>query len=378
MRPDRALRAPAFRSAVLVGGPEGGVLPPRSLGRTVGLSLLLHAVAAAGLLVLSLLTIESVPPPPIVIRFLAAPPLAPRLVPLREKPDLSPPRSPEPAAPPRPLEPAPIPALRLPPSPLPARLRPEPPPLEAKAIDLPKSVTEAAPEPRIHDAAPPAPRLASANLGRVGAAAPLPAVGGEEPDLVFLTPGRARPRAEGGGIAGRGDGLPPLPPGLSGSGGPAGARGGSGARGGPGGAGDERDLEAGGGPTAGGLASFLGRKYGVVLVEAARLGQRTTDGSRYSLLVPMLSEAYRGIRLRGPWRAPAGEGGPASVESAQVAAKEIALRYRDGTLHVVVPTSDGLVALYLSAGRGGTAGRGKVGEAERALEALRRLAKETR
>jgi hypothetical protein len=374
MSPDRALRPPTFRSAVLVGGPEGGILPPRPLGRTVGLSLLLHAVAAAGLLVLSLLTIESVSPPPIVIRFLAAPPLAPRLVPLRERPDLQAP-PPEPVTPPRPAEPVPIPALRLPPPPPPARLRPEPPPLEAEAIELPRSVTEAAPEPRIRDAAPPAPRLASASLGRVGAAAPLPGVGGEEPDLVFLTPGRARPRGEGGGVAGRGDALPPLPPGLSGAGS---ARGGAAGRGGSGGDGDDRGLETGGGAAAGGLASFLGRKYGVVLVEAARLGQRTSDGSRYSLLVPMLSEAYRGIRLRGTWRAAAGEGYAASLASAQVASKEIALRYRDGTLHVLVPTSDGLVALYVSAGGGGTTGRGKVDEAERALVALRRLAEERR
>ncbi len=44
-------------------------------------------------------------------------------------------------------------------------------------------------------------------------------------------------------------------------------------------------------------------------------------------------------------------------------------------MHVIVPTADGLIALYISANGGGTAGRTKVQEAERALGALRRIAR---
>jgi len=107
-------------------------------------------------------------------------------------------------------------------------------------------------------------------------------------------------------------------------------------------------------------------------VEAARLGQRTSDGARYSLLVPMLSEAYRRIGFRGAWRGAVGD----AVESAQVSAGEVAIRYRDGTLHVIVPTKDGLVALYVSAGGPGASVRSKVDEAERALAALQRIGQE--
>ena len=58
-----------------------------------------------------------------------------------------------------------------------------------------------------------------------------------------------------------------------------------------------------------------------------------------------------------------------------VDADAIAIRYRDGTLHVVAPTSDGLVALFVSS-RPGAGPLSKVQEAERALGALHRLARE--
>ena len=65
---------------------------------------------------------------------------------------------------------------------------------------------------------------------------------------------------------------------------------------------------------------------------------------------------------------PAGE----EIASARVEDDAIALRYGDGTVHVIVPTSDGLIALYVSV-EAGTTGRSKVSEAERALRSLRRL-----
>src|SRR5262249_55203260 len=109
-----------------------------------------------------------------------------------------------------------------------------------------------------------------------------------------------------------------------------------------------------------GLASFLGRKYGVHLLEASRLGSRTSDGARYALALPALSEAYHSVTVRGRLAAPAGD----EVESLQADKESIALRYRDGTVHVLAPTEDGLVALYVSAA--GAESRSKVDEAERA------------
>lgn len=138
------------------------------------------------------------------------------------------------------------------------------------------------------------------------------------------------------------------------------------------------DAEAGGDGGDGvpedgtGLAAFLGRRYGAALVEAARLGQRTSDGARYNMLVPMLTEAYRQIAFRGAWRAAGSDAH--GVVSAQVDRDAVAIHYHDGTLHVIVPTHDGLVALYVSADQRAGGGRTKVDEAERALEALRRLA----
>ncbi|PYS96617.1 MAG: hypothetical protein DMF50_04035 [Acidobacteria bacterium] len=352
----RSASAPAFASAILATG-AGGTLRPRRLGTTIGVSILLHTAAAGGLVLLSLLTVEPVPEPPILIRFLAAAPPAPRLVPLRETRDL--PQPPPPRARPLPPPAAALPALRLTPI---ERPRPEPPPLKAEALDLPRSGADPGPAITLRDSAPPRPRPALPALGRLAAGTTLSS-GSEEPDLVFLVPGKARPQGPGGGIAGRGDGLPALPGAEASPGGGGGRRGG-----GPGG--DARGLETEAPIADTGLGSFLGRKYGATLVEAARLGQRTSDGARYNLLVPMLSEAYRRIGFRGAWRGADGD----TVQSAQVSAGEVAIRYRDGTLHVVVPTGDGLVALYVSTEQAKGAERSKVGEAERALAALRRLA----
>jgi len=51
----------------------------------------------------------------------------------------------------------------------------------------------------------------------------------------------------------------------------------------------------------------------------------------------------------------------------------VIIAYRDGTRHVIAPTKDGLVALYVTRG---ASGRGKVEEAQRALGALRRMARD--
>jgi hypothetical protein len=351
---------PTFESAVLEGGANGGALPRRRIGTTLLVSTGAHLCLVLGLLVLSLLTVGTIPDPPIVIRFLAAAPPPPRLVPPREARIV-----PEPPPPvPKKAPPASIPALVVPPAPQePPPRRPDPPPLKVEPDLPPIQVARNEPRLQVRDVVPDAPRDVVPRIESVDAAPALPAGTGPEPELEYLVPGKSRPRGPGGGLAGRGDGLPPVP-----GGDPAyGVRpgGGRGAGGFPGGA----SLSAESSFTTPGLASFLGHKYGVVLVEAKHLGQRTNDGPRYSMLLPMLSEAYRTLPFRGRRRAPSGD----VVESVQADRDAIAIRYKDGTLHVLVPTADGLVALYVSAARRGASGRSKVEEAERALSALQRI-----
>jgi hypothetical protein len=347
-------RAPEFRSAVLVGDGTIGALPPRRVSRSLGLSLAAHAVLGGWFVVLLLSGVEPVPPPPLTIRFFAQAPPPPEMVPLREES--------EPPPPPRPVPPpADTPPLIVQPPPPPAEPRPEPEPLRLEPEPPPIRVADAAPEIAVHDIAPGSSEGPA--LAPLGAVTTPQAGAGEEPSLAFLTPGE-RVRSSGGGIAGR-DRIA-VPP----SGDPLGSirRGGKdGPGGGDGAVGKE------GAFTGTGLASFLGRRYGVTLTEASRLGSRTSDGARYALLVPALSEAMRAIRFRGRRTGPPGD----PVESIQVDAEAVAIRYRDGTVHVLAPTPDGLVALFVSAKS--AAGRSKVQEAERALMALQRLgARETR
>jgi hypothetical protein len=348
-------RAPEFRSAVMRGGADGGALSPRRVGRGLSLSIATHVVLGAWIVVAALSEVGPVPPPPLTIRFFAHAPLAPRLVPLRDKTDTPlPPPAPRPAEMPR--------LMVRPPAPVPFEPpRRPPPPLRVEPDPLPIRVADAAPEVRIRDNAPPPSAPALAPLG----AATTPQAGtGEEPALAFLTPGAARQRSSGGGIAGRDQiALPP-----------AGEPLGSIRRGGKDGPAGDGAVREEGAFTGAGLASFLGRRYGVTLTDASRLGSRTSDGARYSLLVPALSEAMRAIRFRG--RRPGPPGDP--VESIQADAEAVAIRYRDGTVHVLASTPDGLVALFVSAAAAG-GGRTKVQEAERALMALQTLgARETR
>jgi hypothetical protein len=344
-------RAPAFLSADLRVAGQGGALPRRRVGRAALLSLALHVAAGVSLIVIALSDLAPVPPPPLTIRFFALPPPPPRLVPLREA-HATPPKTL-----PMPKPPA-IPALMVV---APEPVRPATPPVQVEPEAPPIRIADLAPSVEIHDAAPPAP--AAPALAPLGAHT-TPQIGtGEVPDLVLLRPGDDRSRSAGGGVAGRD--LAPMPA----TGDPLGGirRGGSGGSGGPGGSGGAGALGSEGAFTGAGLASYLGRKYGVTLTEASRLGSRTSDGARYSLLVPALSDAYRSMTFHGRRLGAAGD----PVESVQVDAQAIAIRYRDGTVHVLVPTADGLVALYVSATPNG--GRSKVQEAERALDALQRV-----
>jgi len=344
-------RAPAFHSADLRDVVHGGVLPRRRVGRAAALSIALHVAGGSWLLMLGLMDVGQVPPPPLTIRFFAAPPPPPQLVPLREAHTPPPPRTV-----PRPV-PAAIPPLAVA---IPEPERPQPPPIQVQPEPPALQIADVAPSVAIHDTAPPAP--AAPKLAPLGAHV-TPQIGtGEEPDLVLLRPGEDRARGTGGGVAGHDQIAAPA------AGDPLGGiRRGDGGGGPGGGTGGAAPLGSEGAFTGTGLASYLGRKYGVTLMDASRLGSRTSDGSRYALLVPALSEAYRSMAFHGRRRG--AEGDP--VESVQVDAQAIAIHYRDGTVHVLVPTADGLVALYVSAGAAN--GRSKVQEAERALEALQRL-----
>ncbi len=345
--------APLFRSAILEGAGATGALPPRRIRTTVAVSVALHVIAGAGLLILSLMEVGDVPAPPMVVRFFAAPPPAPRLVPLREPHETRrPPNAPRPA----PLAMPPL-AMAAPEPAPPPRRAPEPLRVEPEA--LPIRIADAAPDVRIQDLPPAAP--SAGRLEPIGAHA-RPQIGtGEEPELAYLVPGNHdTERGRGGGVAGRD--VPSTPA----AGDPTGSM-----RRGDG----DRPPQAGRlgseGAFAGtGLATFLGRKYGVTLMDASRLGSRTSDGARYALLLPALSEAYRSIAFRGRRHGGADD----AVESVQVDADAIAIRYRDGTVHVLAPTADGLVALFVSSPDPG--GTSKVQEAERALLALQRFARE--
>jgi hypothetical protein len=232
--------------------------------------------------------------------------------------------------------------------------------LEVEAVQLPSSTTGLERFVPTPDRTALARRPSPIQMERVQATPSLPGGTGEAPDLVFLTPDASRALGPGGGLVGKGSGYPKglgADPSLGvGAGDAAGATGPEGLSGEPAFAAD-------------GSASSLGRRYGVPLVEAARLGQRTSDGARYNLLVPMLSEAFSVVRTkRGlQWAARGGD-----LTSVRIDDDAIALRYRDGTVHVIVPTPDGLIGLYVSADDG-LAHRSKVSEAERALEALRQL-----
>jgi len=344
-----------LRSAILEGGPEGGALSRRRFHRSLLFSLVLHLGLVSWLVTLMVTDIGPVPPPPLTIRFFASAPPAPPLVPLRDRQAPTPREALRPRTSPIPplVAEAPEPAAR-------EHLRPEP--IRVEPDPLPIRVSDAAPEISIVDAAPLPPGAGGApRMAPLGAETSPQAGNGEEPELEFLVPGRARVRGTGGGIAGR-DLLPAAP-----SGDPGGSIKGAGGGGGADGTAIASERAFAGT----GLASYFSERYGVTLMEASRLGSRTSDGARYALLVPALSEAYRAVPFRGRRRGGAGE----AVESVQVDADAIAIRYRDGTLHVLAPTSDGLVALFVSS-RAGASSRSKVQEAERALGVLHRFARD--
>ncbi|MBP7147635.1 MAG: hypothetical protein KBD01_08830 [Acidobacteria bacterium] len=148
----------------------------------------------------------------------------------------------------------------------------------------------------------------------------------------------------------------------TGSGGRRGGRGSGGSGGSGGGAGSGIE----------GLRSELAGRYGLPLVSVEELGQRSTEAARWNMLLPRLAELLRTVLLHRPARMSA-----AGVSSIVADGRNIVIRYRDGVVHVLAPTSDGLAALFVARTAGARPVVSKVEEAESALDALGYVARGT-
>ncbi|RMF21041.1 MAG: hypothetical protein D6760_10305, partial [Deltaproteobacteria bacterium] len=117
------------------------------------------------------------------------------------------------------------------------------------------------------------------------------------------------------------------------------------------------------------VRAALASKYGLPLVSVNDLGQRSTEAARWNVLLPQISDLMHQVRGRGDW---AGEGPVVSVTRD---GDRLVIRYRDGIVHVIVPTDDGLVALFVARVADARPVVSKVEEAEQARNALRRYAR---
>jgi outer membrane biosynthesis protein TonB len=322
--------------------------------------LLLHVVVLAAASFSWLLKVEAVPEPPVTIRFYRAMPPTPRIEsfhPIAEKPPLE-------ALPEKTIREATPPKA---PPPVKAETIPEPPPAEKTIAPvepqaIAKNLDVELPAPTVAEHARPGSASGPVGPGSVDAYAPRGiALGSADSGLAQPRIGQGAPRAGlPGGVPG-GQGRLPMTVGSF-RGTAAGA--------------ETKPTAPKDGPADGGSkdpqADILGRRYSLRLVDARQLGQSTHDGWRYNQLVPLLSEAYRELAPRNGKRSERGAIDD-DIVGVRVDPDAIQITYRDGTRHVLAPTQDGLVALYVSAGAGG---HGKVEEAQRALGALRRLLQE--
>ncbi len=114
------------------------------------------------------------------------------------------------------------------------------------------------------------------------------------------------------------------------------------------------------------VRSALARKYGLPLVSVNSLGQRSTEAARWNMLLPQISDLLRQGRGKGNW-----QGGPGGkVVSVTRDGNAFIIRYRDGIVHVLVPTEDGLANIFVARTKGSREVVSKVQEAEQALPAL--------
>lgn len=126
--------------------------------------------------------------------------------------------------------------------------------------------------------------------------------------------------------------------------------------------------KGGGGTRLESVRSALSSRYGLPLVSVNDLGQRSTDAARWNMLIPQISDLLRKVLAR-----PLARGAQGTIASVQSDGGSLVIRYTDGIVHVLVPTDDGLAALFVARGSGARAVVSKVQEAESALEALARL-----
>jgi len=115
-----------------------------------------------------------------------------------------------------------------------------------------------------------------------------------------------------------------------------------------------------------GVRSALASKYGLPLVAMNTLGQRSTEAQRWNLLLPEISELLRrSLRARN-WRGASNQ----LIASIESDGSSVVVRYRDGIVHVIAATDDGLAALFLGRTAGSRAPTSRVQEAELARDAL--------
>ncbi len=114
------------------------------------------------------------------------------------------------------------------------------------------------------------------------------------------------------------------------------------------------------------VRSALASKYGIPLISLNAMGQRSTEAARWNILLPQIADLLRASRGKGSWR-----GGPGDeVVSVTRDGKNFIIRYRDGVLHVLVPTGDGLATFFVGRAKGARKVTSKVQEAEQAIPAL--------
>lgn len=114
-------------------------------------------------------------------------------------------------------------------------------------------------------------------------------------------------------------------------------------------------------------AQALGGKYGLQLVSVNDLGQRSTEAARWNILLPQISDLLRQALARG------GRNGGPRTAGIEVDGSTLVIRYRDGVVHFLVPTGDGLAVIYVARGPGARPVVSKVQEGESALDALNYL-----
>lgn len=370
----------------------------RSLGSFVS-ALAGHAVVIGAVLLASALALETIKDPEADFTFSFLVPEPPEIAPPEQRAEA---RRPAPEPEPRPEpEPVELPEPVQPPQPVVERVElrhaqeaPEP-------VEIGGTTQKATPGPDLNAggsqvdlaAAAPAPEVDIPGGGRAGGA------GGPQPGLQVGDGGSSIVAYKSDSPAHYGDITVP-PPG-SGVGRPGGKRGGGpvgllqasgtgsgtgsaggiqyggpgdgppgdapGFGGGGGGRGNGRGTGVGNGfgPGVGNVRARLANKYGLPLVSVNDLGSRSTDAARWNMILPRLSDLLRvaiGHNVAG--------GGGGNVASVEQDGSTLIVRYRDGIVHVLVPTADGLAALYVARAAGARPVVSKVQEGESAVAAL--------